>query len=97
MKKPPDRDHLLGDESKPAINLVEPDGVGRYVVNVEAVPLREAGSDLGVLMRAVVANDHVDDVQALENRLLDLPEEPQEFLVPMTWLVLANHLANGHD
>jgi hypothetical protein len=44
----------LRDQTEPALDLVEPGRVGRRVVQMKARSPREPGSDLGVLVRAVV-------------------------------------------
>ncbi len=48
-----------------------------------------------MLVGAVVVHDQVD-VQILWHRLLDLPEEAQELLVPVARHALGEHLAGGH-
>jgi hypothetical protein len=48
----------------------------------------------GVVVDALVVDDQVH-VQILEYGLLDLPEEPQELLVPVAGLALGDHLAGG--
>jgi hypothetical protein len=62
---------------------------------MEARPLGQPGPDLGVLVGAGVVHDQVD-VQILGNRLLDLAQEAQKFLVPVAWPALGQHLSGGH-
>ena len=45
---------FLRDDPKPALHLVQPGGVGGRVVDVEAGPLGQPGTNLGVLVGAVV-------------------------------------------
>jgi hypothetical protein len=90
---PPDRP--LGDEPEPSLHLVEPGGVGGGVVNVEARPLGQPGTNLGVLVGAVVVGDQVD-AKILWDGLLDLAEEAQELLVPVARAALGQHLPRGH-
>ena len=59
-------DGALRDEPEPALNLIEPGGVGGRVVNVEAWTACEPRFDLSVFVRAVVVDDEVD-VQVLRN------------------------------
>ena len=88
-------DRALGDDPKPALDLVQPGGVGGGVVHVEAGPLGQPGPDLGMLVGAVVIDDQVD-VKLLGDGLLDLPQKAQKFLVAMARLALGDHLAGGH-
>jgi hypothetical protein len=50
------------------------------------------GLDLGVLVRRVVVHNHMD-VQIRRHRIIDVPEEREEFLVPVTWLAFGQDLA----
>ena len=52
-------DRPLRDDPKPALHLIQPGGIGRRVVHVEARALRQPGLDLGVLMRALVIDVQV--------------------------------------
>lgn len=46
-------DRPLSDDPKPALDLVQPRGVGGGVVHVEAGPLSQPGPDLGMLVGAL--------------------------------------------
>jgi hypothetical protein len=62
-------------------------------MHVEAVPLREPGTNFGMLVSAVVVH-HQMDVQFLGDGRLNLPEEAQELLVPVAGLAFGDHLAS---
>ena len=62
---------------------------------MEAGPLGQPGTNLGVLVGAVVIHDQVE-VQVLGDGLLDLAQETQKFLMAMAWLAPSDHLAGGH-
>ncbi len=51
---------LLRDEAKPTLDLVQPRGVGRGVMDVVAWPFGEPRLDLGVLVGGVVVDDEMD-------------------------------------
>ncbi len=65
-------DRPLGDDPKPALHLVKPGGIGRRVVDMEPWPLRQPGADYGVLVSAVVVDDHVH-VELGRDLLVDPP------------------------
>ena len=62
---------------------------------MEAGTLGQPGTNLGVLMGAVVVDDQVE-VQVLGDGFLDLAQKTQKFLVAMPRLALGDHLAGGH-
>ena len=80
-------DGLLGDQSEPALDLIEPRGVGRRVVQVVARVAREPGAHLGMLVRAVVVADQVH-VELGGDVAVDVPQEGQELLVSMATFAL---------
>jgi hypothetical protein len=82
-------------EAVAALHLVEPGGVGGCVVDVEAGPLGQPGTNFDVLVGAVVVDDQVD-VEILRDGLLDLAEEAEELLVPVARPALGQHLPRGH-
>lgn len=73
------------DEPEPAFDLIEPGGVGGRVVHVIA--------HLGVALVGVV--DDQMHLQMLGNAL-DVLQEGEELLMPMTFLALRKHLAVGY-
>lgn len=72
----------MREEPKPSLHLVETGGVGGRVMDVKAGSLGQPGKVLGSFLSAVVAHNQVE-LQVAWNRLLDLPEEAQELLVPV--------------
>jgi len=64
-------------------------------VHVETGPLSQPGANLGVLVGAVVIHNQVH-IKVGWNRLLDLAQKAQKFLVAMAWLALGDHLPGGH-
>ena len=52
-------DRLLGDETKPTLDLIEPRAVRRGVVDVVAWAFGEPRLDLGVLVGGVVVDDQM--------------------------------------
>lgn len=87
-------DGLLGDDAKPALDLVDPRGVGRGVVHMEARSPREPGLDLGMFVRGVVVDDEMD-VELGWHFLVDVPQEAEELLMPMTGFALRENVAVG--
>ncbi len=82
-------------EAVAALHLVEPGGEGGCVVDVEAGPLGQPGTNFGVLVGAVVVDDQVG-VKILRDGLLDLAEEAEELMVPVAKPALGQHLPRGH-
>jgi hypothetical protein len=78
---------LPGDLAEPDLYLVEPGGVGRGEVTVEARSTGKPSTDLGVLVADVVVEDQVN-VQLLGYVGLDMAQKGQEVLVPMAALAL---------
>ena len=72
--EPASPDCPLGDDLEPALHLVEQGGFGGGVVDLEAGPLGQPGTNLGVLVGAVIVHDQVD-VPIHRDGLLDLAEE----------------------
>src|ERR1700692_1731318 len=83
-------DGLLGDESEPALDLIEPRGVGGRVVDMEAWPGRQPEAHLGVLVSGVVVDDQMD-VEGLWHSLVDALEKAEELLMSVTRPALGEH------
>ena len=86
---------LLRQLAEPALDEVEPRGAGRREVQFKA---RVGGQPLAnrfVLVGRVVVQDDVQGEVARE-RTVEVPQELQEFLVPMTAVALAEDLAGQH-
>lgn len=50
-------DRALGDQPEPTLHLIEPRGIGRGVVDVEAWAVCQPGTHLGMFVGAVVVDD----------------------------------------
>ena len=87
-------DGPLGDEVEPALDLVEPRGIGGGEMKVIAGPGREPALDLDRLVGAVVVNGEVD-IQVRGPVGVNGPEEAQERLVAMSRLAQGQDLADG--
>ena len=61
----------LGDDVEPDLHLVEPRGVGRGVMHMEARSRRQPTSHLGVLVGAVVVDDEMN-LEILRDRRFDV-------------------------
>lgn len=88
-------DCLVGDQREETFNLVEPRAVGRYEVHMPARVRRQPCLDLRMVVGGVVVRDAMD-VQFGWHSLVDLTQEGQELLVPMTWFAGRQHRAVEH-
>jgi hypothetical protein len=87
-------DGALGDDVEPDLDLIEPGGIGRGVVDVEGGSSREPAPDLEVLVRCVVVDDEME-VERLRYRRLNVAQELQELLVTMPTPALGEHATRG--
>lgn len=87
-------DLALGDECKPALDLIKPGRIGRREVDVETPPRREPCADLGMFVRGVIVYDEMS-IELLGPVGIDMLEKAQEFLMPMRRLALREHTAFG--
>lgn len=76
---------LVSDQCEESLDLVKPRAVGRDEVHVPARPRGQPGLDLGVAVGGVVVADAVN-VQLSRHGLVDLAQEGQELLMPMSRL-----------
>ncbi len=90
----PSADRLLGDEAEPSFHLIEPGRVGGSVVDLEAGPLRQPESYLGMLVGGVVVYDQMN-IKSLRHGLIDALEEPKELLMTVACLALRQDSAGG--
>lgn len=88
-------DGLVGDQGEEALDLIEPGVVGWDEVHVPARPAGQPNLDLGMAVRGVVVDDAMN-VQLDRHGLVDLAQERQEFLMPMTRLATREHGAVEH-
>jgi len=87
-------DRALSNQAEPALDLVQPGGIGGCVMQVKTRATREPGFDFGVFVRAVVIDDQMY-VQFLGHFALDVTHEGEELPVSMTRLTLREYLAIG--
>src|SRR5665213_3549133 len=87
-------DLALRDEGEPAFDLIEPGGIGRRVMDMEAWPCRDPGPDLGVFVDGIIVDDQVGVEVGRDTRLDEL-EEAQELLMPVAGAALRKNLAIG--
>ena len=83
---------LVGDQCEEALDLIEPGTVGWNEVHVPARPTGQPGPDLGMAVRGVVVDDAMD-VQCGGHGVVDLAQERQELLMPMTRFASRHHRA----
>jgi len=86
---------LLSNEPEPAFDLVEPRGISRCVVDLEARPLGQPGAHLAMLVGSVVVDDQVH-IQMGGNGTVDSLQEGQKLLVAMPGLAIGEH-GSGSD
>ena len=88
-------DRLLGDEREPALDLIEPAGVGGGVVDVVARMAGEPGFDLRMLVGGVVVGDQMD-VEIGRDVAVEMIKKGEELLMPMARLALRDDRAVEH-
>ena len=88
-------DCLLGDQSEPALHLVEPTGVGRGVMDVVARPSCEPSLNLGMFVSAIVIRDQVD-IESRREAMVEVIKKREKFLVTMARFASGNHCASEH-
>ena len=85
---------LLGDESEPAFDLIEPGRVGGSVVDLEAWPLCQPESHFCMLVGGVVVYDQMN-IKSLRHGLIDALEELKKLLMTVACLALRQDSAGG--
>ena len=85
----------LGQLGEEALDGVELGGRGRRVMEHKARMPTEPGPRLGMFVRAVIVEDHVNDL-ADRDLGLDGVQEPDELLVPVALHAASDHLAVEH-
>ena len=83
------------DLSEPSLHQVQPGRTGRREMEVETGMLFQPRFDLGVVVRAVVVQNHVDG-QLRGHGAVDLAQELPEFDVPMSRITGADDLPFQH-
>src|ERR1700678_3917019 len=85
-------DSLSGDLGEPALDLVQPGGMGRYKMQMESRVALEPAHNRSRLMRGVVVQ-HQMHLLPVGNTCVDGLEEMQELLMSMAGMALADYLA----
>src|SRR5947208_7228725 len=85
----------LGQLGKGALEGGEPEGRGRRLGDHKARMPAEPGPRLGMFVRAVIVEDHVNDLADWDLDL-DSIQEPDQLLMPMTLHAASDHLAVEH-
>src|SRR4029077_18077015 len=88
-------DSLVGNQSKPTFDLIEPGAVSGREVQMEARTARQPGAHPRMLMGRIVIADQMN-VQFLRDVGLDMSQKGEKFLVPGPRLALGKHAAVGH-
>ena len=87
-------DGLLGDQSEPSFDLIEPGRISGRVVDVESGPRSQPEADLGVLVGGVVVDDQMH-VERCRDGLVDALDEAEKLLMPVAWFALGQHGSGG--
>ena len=87
-------DGLLGDQSEPSFDLIEPGRISGRVVDVESGSRGQPKADLGVLMGGVVIDDQMH-VERCRDCLVDALDEAEKLLMPVAWFALGQHGSGG--
>lgn len=87
-------DGLLGDESEPSFDLIEPGRISGGVVDVESGSRSQPEADLGVLMGGVVIDDQMH-VERCRDGLVDALDEAEKLLMPVARFALGQHGSGG--
>ena len=87
-------DRLLGDQSEPSFDLIEPGRVSGRVVDMEAGPFGQPEANLGVLVSGVVVDDQMH-VERRRDGLVDALDEAEKLLMPVAWFALGQHGSGG--
>jgi len=90
----PSANRLLCDESGPTFDLIEPGGVGRGVVDLEAGPLCQPEAHLGMLVGGVVVDDQMN-FKVFRHSVIDALEELKKLLMSVPWFALREDGSGG--
>ncbi len=87
-------DRLIGDQCKPAFDLVQPRAIRRREMQMKPLALGEPCAHPGVLVSSIVVADQMY-IEVLWNVRLDVPQEAQKLLMPMLRLALRERAATA--
>ena len=79
-----------GNQTKAALYLIQPGGIGWGVMHVEARELRQPGAYFGIFVRGV-AVDYEIEIGLGGNTSLQATQEAKELLMAVTGLALGKH------
>ena len=85
---------FVGDLAEPTLNEIQPGRTCWNEMNVESLVAFQPPVDLFVFVCAVVVDDHVY-LQLGVRFLVDLPQEAEEFLMPMAGHTFCNDMSGG--
>ena len=88
-------DRLLGNQRKPALDLVEPGRVGGSVVDVVSRALREPSADSGMFVGGVIVNDQMD-FEIRRDVLVKTAQEGKKPLMAMTGFAFCENRATRY-
>ena len=88
-------DGALTEEPEPALDLIQPRGIGRREVQVQARPLGNPGAHHRVLVRGVVVA-HKVNAKVLGSFPVNQRQEAEPLLTAVPLLAALDHLARGH-
>ncbi len=86
---------LLGDQVEPNLDLIEPGGVGRRIVDVIMEPGGQPSFNLGMFVRGIVVDDQME-IQILRDVLVDVVEKLEKLLMPVSGLAHGGYLTRNH-
>src|SRR3954447_16837792 len=87
-------DFPLAQDPEPALDLIEPGGVGGREVKMEAGVTRQPSTGLGMLVRTVVIDDEMH-IEPRRNVGVNLLQEAEELLVSVACPALGHDLSVG--
>lgn len=91
----PAADALVGDLAKPALDQVQPGTRSRSEMQMEPGMAPDPGLDLRMFVGSIVVHDQVQ-VRPVRCFAIDLFEELDELLMPVTRHTVADHFAIDH-
>ena len=84
-------DDIALNLGEPDLHLIEPRGVGRRVVDMVAGTGRQPPLNPGMLMSGIIVYYQMN-IESLRHVLLNMIEELQKLLMPVTSLAFGDHL-----
>lgn len=85
---------MLGDQGKPAFDLIEPGRVSRRVVNLVSGSLRQPCAHLLVFVSSVIVDDQMN-VEFGGDALVQAAQEREKLLMPVSRLAFREDRSGG--